>query len=150
MLTGVQHLEQVEPWEEQLSLKLQQVSSIQRHRKYLLCLQHIEELRYCSDKPMSLKPTVKRVFGPVMEPAVLCCCCSGAVQQCVMTSSVWEAISAINSMAALHTGIQQSGCSHLQAFLRDTLTFWHKIVKERLTRWARPRPPAGSKVTPSQ
>lgn len=42
----VQHMEEVEPWVDELSLRLQHVSSIERHRKYLLCLQHIEELRY--------------------------------------------------------------------------------------------------------
>lgn len=61
--------------------------------------------------------------------------CSAAVQQCLMTSSVWEAIRAIDSMAALDAGLNQSGCSHLQNFLRKTLNFWHKIVKDRLTRY---------------
>lgn len=42
----VQHLEEVEPWVDELSQRLHHVSSIDRHRKYLLCLQHIEELRY--------------------------------------------------------------------------------------------------------
>lgn len=97
-----QHMEEVEPWVDELSLRLQHVSSIERHRKYLLCLQHIEEL-------------------------------SAVIQQCLMTSSVWEAIEAINSMAQLHAGLSPSSCSHLQSFLKETLTFWHKIVKERLT-----------------
>ena len=61
--------------------------------------------------------------------------CSAAVQQCLMTSSVREAIRAIDNLAALHTGLNQSGCSHLQDFLRETLNFWHRIVKERLTRY---------------
>lgn len=61
------------------------------------------------------------------------CFCSAAVQQCLMTSSVWEAIRAVDSMAALDTGLNQSGCSHLQDFLRETLHFWHKIIKDRLT-----------------
>lgn len=39
-------MEEVEPWVDELSLRLHHVSSIERHRKYLLCLQHIEELRY--------------------------------------------------------------------------------------------------------
>lgn len=60
---------------------------------------------------------------------------SSAVQQCLMTSSVWEAIRAVNSMAALHARLEESGCSHLQDFLRETLIFWHKIVKDRLTRY---------------
>lgn len=41
-----QHMEEVKPWVEELSLRLHHVSSIERHRKYLRCLQHIEELRY--------------------------------------------------------------------------------------------------------
>lgn len=57
-----------------------------------------------------------------------------------MTSSVWEAIEAINSMAQLHAGLSPSSCSHLQSFLKETLTFWHKIVKERLTRSPTPHP----------
>uniref|UniRef100_A0AAQ4S134 RAD50 interactor 1 n=1 Tax=Gasterosteus aculeatus aculeatus TaxID=481459 RepID=A0AAQ4S134_GASAC len=57
---------------------------------------------------------------------------SAAVQQCLMTSSVWEAIRAVDNMAALDAGLNQSGCSHLQDYLRETLHFWHKIIKDRL------------------
>uniref|UniRef100_A0A671WNJ2 RAD50-interacting protein 1 n=1 Tax=Sparus aurata TaxID=8175 RepID=A0A671WNJ2_SPAAU len=57
---------------------------------------------------------------------------SAAVQQCLMTSSVWEAIRAVDSMAVLDTGLNQSGCFHLQDFLQETLHFWHKIIKDRL------------------
>lgn len=39
---------------------------------------------------------------------------------------------AVGSMASLDVGLKQSGCSHLQAFLRETLCFWHKIIKDRL------------------
>ncbi|KAM7366778.1 hypothetical protein PAMP_014724 [Pampus punctatissimus] len=96
-----QHLQGAEPWMDSLGQTLNQVNTIERHMKYLQCLQHIEEL-------------------------------SAAVQQCLMTSSVWEAIRAIDSMAVLDAGLNQSGCSHLQDFLRKTLHFWHKIIKDRL------------------
>ncbi|XP_071753836.2 RAD50-interacting protein 1 [Centroberyx gerrardi] len=86
---------------DKLGQTLGQVDTIERHMKYLQCLQHIEEL-------------------------------SASVQQCLMTSSVWEAIRAVDSMAALDARLHQSGCSHLQAFLRETLRFWHKIIKDRL------------------
>ncbi|XP_076023482.1 RAD50-interacting protein 1 [Genypterus blacodes] len=97
-----QHLQGAQPWMDSLGQMLSQVDTIERHMKYLRCLQHIEEL-------------------------------SAAVQQCLMTSSVWEAIRAVDTMAALHAGLNQSGCSHLQHFLRETLHFWHKIIKDRLT-----------------
>uniref|UniRef100_A0A672H5K9 RAD50-interacting protein 1 n=1 Tax=Salarias fasciatus TaxID=181472 RepID=A0A672H5K9_SALFA len=42
-------------------------------------------------------------------------------QQCLMTSSVSEAIRA------------QSACSSLKGFLYKTLRFWHKIIKDRLS-----------------
>ncbi|XP_074481145.1 RAD50-interacting protein 1 [Sebastes fasciatus] len=96
-----QHLQGAQPWMDNLGQTLNQVETIERHVKYLRCLQHIEEL-------------------------------SAAVQQCLMTSSVWEAIRAVDSMAALDAGLNQSGCSHLQDFLRETLHFWHKIIKDRL------------------
>uniref|UniRef100_A0A4W6EKK9 RAD50-interacting protein 1 n=1 Tax=Lates calcarifer TaxID=8187 RepID=A0A4W6EKK9_LATCA len=96
-----QHLQGAQPWMDNLSQTLNQVDTIERHMKYLCCLQHIEEL-------------------------------SAAVQQCLMTSSVWEAIRAVDSMAALDAGLNQSGCTHLQNFLRETLHFWHKIIKDRL------------------
>ncbi|XP_071358097.1 RAD50-interacting protein 1 [Trachinotus anak] len=96
-----QHLQGAQPWMDNLGQTLNQVDTIERHMKYLRCLQHIEEL-------------------------------SAAVQQCLMTSSVWEAIRAVDSMAALDAGLNQSGCSHLQDFLRETLHFWHKIIKDRL------------------
>uniref|UniRef100_A0A674C104 RAD50-interacting protein 1 n=1 Tax=Salmo trutta TaxID=8032 RepID=A0A674C104_SALTR len=57
---------------------------------------------------------------------------SDSIQQCLMTNSIWEAVVAVGSMASLDVGLKQSGCSHLQAFLRDTLHFWHKIIKDRL------------------
>ncbi|CAJ1055689.1 RAD50-interacting protein 1 [Xyrichtys novacula] len=58
---------------------------------------------------------------------------SAAVQQCLMTSSVWEAIRAVDNMAALDAGLNESGCSHLRNFVRETLLFWHKIIKDRLS-----------------
>ncbi|XP_054483515.1 RAD50-interacting protein 1-like [Anoplopoma fimbria] len=96
-----QHLQGAQPWMDNLGQTLNQVDTIERHVKYLRCLQHIEEL-------------------------------SAAVQQCLMTSSVWEAIRAVDNMAALDAGLSRSGCSHLQDFLRETLHFWHKIIKDRL------------------
>nr|XP_046234500.1 RAD50-interacting protein 1 isoform X2 [Scatophagus argus] len=96
-----QHLQGAQPLMDNLSQMLNQIGTIERHMKYLRCLQHIEEL-------------------------------SAAVQQCLMTSSVWEAIRAIDSMAALDVGLNQSRCSNLQDFLRETLHFWHKIIKDRL------------------
>lgn len=96
-----QHLQGAQPWMENLGQTCNQVDTIERHMKYLQCLQHIEEL-------------------------------SAAVQQCLMTSSVWEAIRAVDGMVALDCGLHQSGCSHLQDFVRETLRFWHKIIKDRL------------------
>ena len=52
-----------------------------------------------------------------------------------MTGSVWEAIRAIDSMSAAHAGLKPSGCSYLKEFLQETLTFWHKIIKDRLSRY---------------
>ncbi|XP_064200784.1 RAD50-interacting protein 1 isoform X2 [Anguilla rostrata] len=57
---------------------------------------------------------------------------SDSIQQCLMTNSVWEAVGAVDGMASLDLGLQESGCAHLQAFLRETLAFWHKILKDRL------------------
>ncbi|XP_061523880.1 RAD50-interacting protein 1 [Phycodurus eques] len=96
-----QHLQGAQPWMDALSQKLGQAETIERHTKYLHCLQHIEEL-------------------------------SGVVQQCLMTSGVWEAIRAVESMAVTDAGLSQSKCSHLRDFLRETLHFWHKIIKDRL------------------
>uniref|UniRef100_A0AAX7SUP3 RAD50-interacting protein 1 n=1 Tax=Astatotilapia calliptera TaxID=8154 RepID=A0AAX7SUP3_ASTCA len=98
----LQHLQDAQPWMDKLEQTCNQVDFIERHMKYLRCLQHIEEL-------------------------------SATVQQCLMTSSAWEAIRAVDSMAALDYGLNQSRCSHLQNFLQATLSFWHKIMKDRLT-----------------
>ena len=51
-----------------------------------------------------------------------------------MTNSVWEAIDSVAAMATLDAGLQASSCLHLQGFLRATLRFWHKIIKDRLAR----------------
>ncbi|KAI4876051.1 hypothetical protein NFI96_030100 [Prochilodus magdalenae] len=58
---------------------------------------------------------------------------SDSIQQFLMTNSVWEAIEAVGSMASLDMGLKESGCTHLRAFLRETLHFWHKILKDKLT-----------------
>ncbi|XP_072530072.1 RAD50-interacting protein 1 [Salminus brasiliensis] len=57
---------------------------------------------------------------------------SDSIQQFLMTNSVWEAIGAVGNMATLDMGLKESGCLHLQAFLRETLHFWHKILKDKL------------------
>ncbi|XP_066561611.1 RAD50-interacting protein 1 isoform X2 [Amia ocellicauda] len=57
---------------------------------------------------------------------------SDSIQQFLMTSSVWEAAGALSQLAALDLGLRDSGCSHLCAFLRDTLQFWHRILRDRL------------------
>ncbi|XP_043963537.1 RAD50-interacting protein 1 [Gambusia affinis] len=58
---------------------------------------------------------------------------SAAVQQSLMINSVWDAIKGVENMAALDCGLNQSQCSHLRDFLRQTLCFWHNIIKDRLT-----------------
>lgn len=72
----------------------------------------------------------------IIIKCIMCemCACSAAVQQCLMTSSMWEAIRAVDSIAVLDAGLDHSQCSYLKGFLRDTLHFWHKIIKDRLTR----------------
>ncbi|XP_069012518.1 RAD50-interacting protein 1 [Embiotoca jacksoni] len=97
-----QDLQGAQPWMDNLGHTRNQVNTIERHVKYLRCLQYIEEL-------------------------------SASVQQCLMTSSVWEAIRAVDSMAALECELSQSTCSNLRDFLQETLRFWHKIIKGRLT-----------------
>ncbi|XP_057711106.1 RAD50-interacting protein 1 [Corythoichthys intestinalis] len=97
-----QNLQDAQPWMEALTQKMSQVEIVEKHMKYLRCLQHIEEL-------------------------------SAVVQQCLMTSSVWDAIRAVESMAKMDAGLSQSKCAHLRDFLRETLHFWHKIIKDRLT-----------------
>ncbi|XP_056140209.1 RAD50-interacting protein 1 [Lampris incognitus] len=96
-----QHLQGVQPWMDKFGQTLGNLETVERHIKYLQCLQHIEEL-------------------------------SDSIQQCLMTNSVWEAINAIGNMASLVVELQESSCSHLQLFLRETLCFWHKIIKDRL------------------
>ncbi|KAF5908405.1 RAD50-interacting protein 1 [Clarias magur] len=58
---------------------------------------------------------------------------SDNIQQFLMTNSVWEAIKAVEDMATLDMNLKESGCTHLQAFLRETLHFWHKILKDKLS-----------------
>ncbi|KAF7693960.1 RAD50-interacting protein 1 [Silurus meridionalis] len=58
---------------------------------------------------------------------------SDSIQQFLMTNSVWDAINAVGHMATLDMGLKESGCTHLQAFLRETLNFWHKILKGKLS-----------------
>ncbi|KAK7878895.1 hypothetical protein WMY93_030829 [Mugilogobius chulae] len=96
------HLETARPCMESFGHAFHQVDVIEKHMKYLQCLQRTEDL-------------------------------SSSVQQCLMTNSVKEAISAVDQMAAMVLGLKESKCSHLQSFLLQTLQFWHKILKDRLT-----------------
>ncbi|KAJ8008790.1 hypothetical protein DPEC_G00082080 [Dallia pectoralis] len=58
---------------------------------------------------------------------------SDTIQQCLMTNCLPEAVESVEDMALLDLGLQESDCSHLKDFLRGTLRFWHKILKDRLT-----------------
>lgn len=52
-----------------------------------------------------------------------------------MTNNVPEAASTLVSMAELDIKLQESSCTHLLAFTRATVKFWHKILKDKLTRY---------------
>ncbi|XP_066095772.1 RAD50-interacting protein 1-like [Saccopteryx bilineata] len=58
---------------------------------------------------------------------------SDSIQQYLMTSNVPEAASTLVSMAELDIQLQESSCTHLLGFVRTTVKFWHKILKDRLT-----------------
>ncbi|XP_046525770.1 RAD50-interacting protein 1 isoform X2 [Equus quagga] len=58
---------------------------------------------------------------------------SDNIQQYLMTNNVPEAASTLVSMAELDIKLQESSCTHLLAFMRATVKFWHKILKDKLT-----------------
>ncbi|KAF4793907.1 RAD50 interactor 1 [Turdus rufiventris] len=58
---------------------------------------------------------------------------SDSIQQYLMTNNVPEAASTLAFMAELDIKLQESSCSHLLAFIRSTVKFWHKILKDKLT-----------------
>ncbi|KAF3819041.1 hypothetical protein GH733_013191, partial [Mirounga leonina] len=60
---------------------------------------------------------------------------SDNIQQYLMTNNVPEAASTLVYMAELDIKLQESSCTHLLAFMRATVKFWHKILKDKLTRW---------------
>ncbi|KAM4747413.1 RAD50-interacting protein 1 [Rhinophrynus dorsalis] len=57
---------------------------------------------------------------------------SDDIQQHLMTNDVPEAASTLVSMAELAIKLQESSCSHLLKFMRSTVQFWHKILKDKL------------------
>ncbi|KAG8508436.1 RAD50-interacting protein 1 [Galemys pyrenaicus] len=59
---------------------------------------------------------------------------SDNIQQYLMTNNVPEAASTLVSMAELDIKLQESSCTHLLGFVRATVKFWHKILKDKLTR----------------
>lgn len=59
---------------------------------------------------------------------------SDNIQQYLMTNNVPEAASTLVYMAELDIKLQESSCTHLLAFMRATVKFWHKILKDKLTR----------------
>lgn len=66
----------------------------------------------------------------------LCSCVhSDNIQQYLMTNNVPEAASTLASMAELDIKLQESSCSHLLSFVRSTVKFWHKILKDKLSRY---------------
>ncbi|XP_008109767.2 RAD50-interacting protein 1 isoform X3 [Anolis carolinensis] len=58
---------------------------------------------------------------------------SDNIQQYLMTNNVPEAATTLASMAELDIKLQDSSCSHLLTFVRSTVQFWHKILKDRLS-----------------
>ncbi|XP_045720823.1 RAD50-interacting protein 1 isoform X2 [Mirounga angustirostris] len=58
---------------------------------------------------------------------------SDNIQQYLMTNNVPEAASTLVYMAELDIKLQESSCTHLLAFMRATVKFWHKILKDKLT-----------------
>ncbi|XP_073184593.1 RAD50-interacting protein 1 isoform X2 [Lepidochelys kempii] len=59
---------------------------------------------------------------------------SDNIQQYLMTNNVPEAATTLASMAELDIKLQESSCSHLLTFVRSTVKFWHKILKDKLSR----------------
>ncbi|XP_077018301.1 RAD50-interacting protein 1 isoform X3 [Tamandua tetradactyla] len=59
---------------------------------------------------------------------------SDNIQQYLMTNNVPEAASTLVFMAELDIKLQESSCTHLLGFMRATVKFWHKILKDKLTR----------------
>ncbi|XP_037059491.1 RAD50-interacting protein 1 isoform X5 [Peromyscus leucopus] len=58
---------------------------------------------------------------------------SDNIQQYLMTSNVPEAASILVTMTELDIKLQESSCTHLLSFMRATVKFWHKILKDKLT-----------------
>ncbi|XP_062990236.1 RAD50-interacting protein 1 isoform X1 [Elgaria multicarinata webbii] len=58
---------------------------------------------------------------------------SDNIQQYLMTNNVPEAATTLASMAELDIKLQESSCSHLLTFVRSTVQFWHKILKDKLS-----------------
>ncbi|XP_061418977.1 RAD50-interacting protein 1 [Lethenteron reissneri] len=58
---------------------------------------------------------------------------SDSIQQHLMTNSIGEALEKLVSMSELDRVLQPSSCTHLRRFVRSTLVFWHKILREKLT-----------------
>ncbi|KGL84380.1 RAD50-interacting protein 1, partial [Tinamus guttatus] len=58
---------------------------------------------------------------------------SDNIQQYLMTNNVPEAASTLAFMAELDITLQESTCSHLLSFVRSTVKFWHKILKDKLS-----------------
>uniref|UniRef100_A0A8C5R606 RAD50-interacting protein 1 n=1 Tax=Leptobrachium leishanense TaxID=445787 RepID=A0A8C5R606_9ANUR len=58
---------------------------------------------------------------------------SDNIQQHLMTNDVAEAANTLVSMAELAIKLGESSCTHLLNFLRSTVQFWHKILKDKLT-----------------
>ncbi|KAM5236534.1 RAD50-interacting protein 1 [Ctenodactylus gundi] len=58
---------------------------------------------------------------------------SDNIQQYLMTNNVPEAASTLVAMTELDIKLQESSCIHLLGFVRATVKFWHKILKDKLT-----------------
>ncbi|XP_053263242.1 RAD50-interacting protein 1 isoform X5 [Podarcis raffonei] len=58
---------------------------------------------------------------------------SDNIQQYLMTNNVPEAATTLATMAEVDIKLQESSCSHLLSFVRSTVQFWHKILKDKLS-----------------
>ncbi|GFO00969.1 rad50-interacting protein 1-like [Plakobranchus ocellatus] len=57
---------------------------------------------------------------------------SSHIQASLLTESLSSAVDSFNDLTEMYTALQSSSCLNLLDFLKESILFWHKILKDRI------------------
>jgi len=62
--------------------------------------------------------------------------CSGGIQQCILSDSMYDACRTFRQLTRYSSDFMNhnTSCRNLMSYLKETIEFWYKILKDKLNR----------------